>query len=124
VTTCLCDCVPWLAFPPGQLNGKLRCLKIHKAADALADGQLLASEESVEVRQAVPELVAARRQADMTHAAAHRRVEHRLSGVCALVCTHSVAGCSCPVASNVPDACPVPVSAAVEKLIRAWADPR
>ena len=112
----LCDCVPWRAcLSPGQLNGKLHCLKIHKAADALADGQLLVSEESVEVRQAVPELVEARRQADMTHAATHRRVEHRLSGVGAPVCARSVAGCSCPVASGVADACPVPVSATFER---------
>jgi hypothetical protein len=72
------------------LHSKLHCLKIQKAADALADGQLLPSEESVEVRQAVPELVAARRKADMTQAATHRRVARRLSGVCAPVCAHSV----------------------------------
>ena len=72
--------MPCLACP-GQLNVYLHRLKIHKAADALADGQLLASEQSVEVRRAVPELLAAHRQADMTHAATHRRVGHRLSGV-------------------------------------------
>lgn len=111
-----------LPFFLGQLNGKLHDLKIHKAADALADGQLLASEETVEVRQAVPQLAAARRQADMTHAATHRRVDHRLSGVCAPVFAYSIAGCSWLVASRVADVlciCPV--------LLRAYhrlPDPR
>jgi hypothetical protein len=64
----------------------LHHMKIRKAADAMVDGQLLATEETLDVRLSVPAMLEARRKQDMTHAAAHRRVVHRLSGVRAPVC--------------------------------------
>ena len=68
------------------MDRELRLLKIRKAADALNDGQLLATESSIEVRQAAVDLLARRADNDKKHAQDHRRAGHRLSRVRALVC--------------------------------------
>ena len=68
------------------MDRELRLLKIRKAADALNDGQLLATESSIEVRQAAVDLVARRVDNDKKHTQDHRRAGHRLSRVRALVC--------------------------------------
>jgi hypothetical protein len=94
VLSCVTAC-PYRQHPSHKVDTELRRLKIRKAAEALSEGQLLASEESLEVRQALPLLASARVKADTTHAATHRRVGHRLSGVRALVSAQSAPSCLC-----------------------------
>jgi hypothetical protein len=70
-------------------------MMVKKAAGALADGHLLASEKSAEVVRAVPTIVNIQKKADQEKAAQHHLLRRRLSGASAPTALLCVTAPSC-----------------------------